>query len=173
MCKRFVCVLLGSWSPEAGRPGVGKIEGPIPRSGVDSVGRSAPDAAANGPTIEPASFLTSLCARRLDFCRGMNFRMLQRWRGDKRIRGAWLVALAFHFQRPHARTGADHLRRTRIPRSQPTAFHLIPSFCPTCPTSSACRSVHTISSIHPVVNLRHESSKSINQHISVGIDPTY
>jgi hypothetical protein len=177
MCKRFVCVLLGSWSPEAGRPGIGKVEGPIPRSGVDSVGRSAPDAAAIGPAMEPASFLTSLCARRLDFCRGMSFRMLQRWRGDKRIRGAWPHGTRFPFP---ATPRVDGRRSSTTDTDPSFSTYSIPSNSILLPCLSPYVLPVPLGTLDPFdthssrfVNLRHEFSKSIDQHVCVGTDSTY
>jgi hypothetical protein len=100
-----VDVPLDSWSREVEGLGVGKVGGPILRSGLDSVGRGTPEPTPPGSATGPISFLPSLRARRSFRGRESKFRTLSRrpmlslgrwrwWRDN-----GWLASwLSFHFE---------------------------------------------------------------------------
>jgi hypothetical protein len=136
------------------------------------VGRSAPGSNIVGFPMALASPLASLCARRCFFCRGMNFRMSLsevRWRGDKRVRGAWPHGARL----PFPATPRVDARKSSVTDTDPSfSTYSILSFLPGL--SHVLRVFQPLSMLgilQPVETHSscRELSKSINQHISVGM----
>jgi hypothetical protein len=113
-----VDVPLDSWSREVEGLGIGKAGVPIPRSGLDSVGRGTPEPTPPGSALEATSFLPSLRARRSFRGRERKFRTLSRspmlslgrwrWWRDNGWLASWLPSIS-----------SSHLarRKSAIPRA--------------------------------------------------------